>query len=142
MSEPDQAPPAEVTASGEGGEEIRCATRSCSRAAAPHTPWNFPLPAVFGVESAPRPRKRKIRIVLREGKGGHTFPDGTAYFGDWKENKRDGVGTMKYARRGCGARRPPPPCLTRLASGTVYEGGWKEDLKQGHGVVQFANGDV
>ena len=48
----------------------------------------------------------------------------SVYEGDWKDGKRHGKGTYKYA------------------DGRVYEGDWKDDNKHGKGTFKSPDGGV
>lgn len=45
--------------------------------------------------------------------------NGNVYTGEWKRNKRDGIGTQKWVK-----------------SGLMYEGEWVENKREGHGVLK------
>ena len=46
------------------------------------------------------------------------------YDGEWKANKADGHGTIRFA------------------DGEEYDGEWKADKREGHGKYTFADGEV
>ncbi len=52
----------------------------------------------------------------------HTYPDGTEYVGDWKENQRHGYGVWT---------RP---------DGMRYDGEWQYDKPHGQGVLTYPDG--
>ena len=53
-----------------------------------------------------------------------TYPNLDMYFGQWKENRKDGNGTMRYI------------------NGDVYEGEFKKGKMHGKGTFTYAAGDV
>ena len=67
---------------------------------------------------------------LRHGGGIETYRNGAIYEGQFKNNQRDGMGTMKFV------------------CGDSYCGDWKADKRHGNGVYKFsteesnANGDL
>ena len=50
--------------------------------------------------------------------------DGDVYDGEWKNDKREGHGVMRFS------------------NGDQYEGGWKRGKRHGSGVFTWANGNV
>ena len=56
----------------------------------------------------------------RDGVGTMTYPNGDVYTGEWKESKMHGVGTYKYK-----------------ASDDIYSGAYVEGLKEGAGTYEF-----
>merc|ERR1719424_2381538 len=66
----------------------------------------------------------------REGRGVERYADGNVYDGEWKADKKEGLGVFRLAsaageREGRG--------VVRYASGNVYEGEWKAGLPEGRG---------
>jgi cell division septation protein DedD len=53
-----------------------------------------------------------------------TFPDGSKYIGQWKEDKKDGLGAFTYP------------------NGGKYEGQWQNDKMSGFGVFTFYDGYI
>ena len=58
----------------------------------------------------------------KEGKGVYEKWLGDKYVGDWKENERNGYGTMYYENE------------------TIYTGQWKDNMKQGFGIYKARSG--
>ena len=58
------------------------------------------------------------------GQNVYTFPDGTTYVGEWKNDKRHGQGT-----------------LTSL-DGLTYVGEWKNDKTNGQGTLTLPDGEI
>ena len=56
----------------------------------------------------------------RDGVGTMAYPNGDVYTGEWKESKMHGVGTYKYK-----------------ASDDIYSGAYVEGLKEGAGTYEF-----
>ena len=56
----------------------------------------------------------------REGQGKITYPDGSTYVGDFKNNKREGKGDLHYS------------------NGAYYSGDWFNDKKHGQGTFVWA----
>jgi hypothetical protein len=56
----------------------------------------------------------------RDGVGTMTYPNGDVYTGEWKESKMHGVGTYKYK-----------------ASDDIYSGAYADGLKEGAGTYEF-----
>lgn len=52
------------------------------------------------------------------------YPNGNLYTGEWKEDKKHGLGTYKY-----------------FSTGEEYEGEWKNEQKSGYGTYIYAYGD-
>ena len=57
-----------------------------------------------------------------DGKGTYTWPDGSKYQGDYKDNKKHGNGIYTYT------------------DGSKYECVYKEDKKHGKGIYTDSNG--
>jgi hypothetical protein len=53
-----------------------------------------------------------------------TLQDGSHYAGEWKEDKKEGEGTMFYA------------------NGDVFAGHWKQERKEGEGEYIYSSGKV
>lgn len=53
---------------------------------------------------------------MRDGKGTHSWPDGSYYKGEWLEDKANGFGKLEHAQ------------------GDFYEGQWKNDMANGEGI--------
>ena len=62
---------------------------------------------------------------LRHGRGACTWPDGTAYDGEWRAGRRWGTGRL------CGP-----------GGGRRYDGEWADDLRSGGGLAAAADGDA
>merc|ERR1719313_2360714 len=62
------------------------------------------------------------RLGLKNSEG--KYSGGSRYTGDWRDNKRHGLGIFYYK------------------NGAKYEGEWRSGLKHGHGKMVYANGDV
>ncbi len=81
------------------------------------------------------------------GIGKCEFPSGNTYWGQWKDNKREGYGTEYYAsnrmtytgqlkndnKHGYGH--------TKWESGAIYHGQWKEDSMEGYGFYKWPDGN-
>ena len=52
------------------------------------------------------------------------MPNIQVYDGEWKDNKKNGRGTLRYS------------------DGDVYDGEFKDGLKHGRGTFRYANGKV
>lgn len=57
-----------------------------------------------------------FKCGLRDGEGQMYFDDGV-YEGNWKDNKRNGQGIMRYS------------------NGAIYMGEWRNDKFHGHGAL-------
>jgi hypothetical protein len=64
----------------------------------------------------------------REGKGTMWYPGGKMYVGDWKEGKREGEGTCFFY----GAKS---------YYGAKYYGMWRNDKREGKGTMWYPDGD-
>jgi hypothetical protein len=60
---------------------------------------------------------------LMHGYGEYFYSDGTKYFGEWNEGKKQGKGTMYYI------------------DGHVYTGSFHSDRRNGHGETTYENGE-
>ena len=69
--------------------------------------------------------------------GSYVWENGDKYEGTWKDNKRQGKGTMIYGNskvwHGLGS--------FTYSKGDKYVGWWDENKKSGEGVFIYANGD-
>ena len=66
-----------------------------------------------------------LRDEQRHGKGTMIFYEsGSHYYGDWIDDKRIGMGIIKYS------------------DGSSYEGEFRNDMCNGRGVFRWANGDA
>lgn len=61
--------------------------------------------------------------IKRDGHGIYTWPDGTRYEGEWRNDKKEGRGTYTWS------------------DGTRYEGEWLDDKKDGRGTLTRENGE-
>jgi 1-phosphatidylinositol-4-phosphate 5-kinase len=81
---------------------------------------------------------------LRHGKGEFLSPDGSRFYGDWKEGQQTGcaatrcVRWLQRLRAGFGLYTFGPQTEWR---GDVYEGDFVNGLWEGRGTYKFANGD-
>lgn len=69
----------------------------------------------------------------RNGHGSCIYPDGKRYDGEWKDDKRNGLGVLTWdiriGRRFLGSGGP---CLKNF---NYYEGDWQDDERSGYGVL-------
>jgi hypothetical protein len=65
---------------------------------------------------------------VKDGFGTMISPDGTIYEGDWRNNAKHGRGTL-WRKRG-------------KQSAKEYVGEWQEDMMHGDGIFYYENGDV
>lgn len=88
--------------------------------------------------------------VIPQGTGEFVLPDGSSYFGEWKElNKvkvRDGLGTMTfgpetYVGQWAGDKMNGEGEYT-FASGGKYKGHFKDNLFEGEGEYIFPDGAI
>jgi hypothetical protein len=74
------------------------------------------------------------------------------YYGDWKDNGKNGQGTMKYAdgrvyigewkdgvKQGKGMFKWPE---CERYQGDIYDGDWKNDARDGKGVMRYSDGSL
>ena len=59
----------------------------------------------------------------KDGMGTMTYPNGDVYQGEWKDNKMHGTGSYTYK------------------NGDIYSGSWVDNKKSGQGMYQFSNPD-
>ena len=80
-----------------------------------------------------------VRGGLRHGHGLFEWESGDPYEGQWKQDRRDGLGLhtadtseghFEY-EGGWTANRRHGPGTQRYANGDVYDGQWKEDKREG-----------
>ena len=64
----------------------------------------------------PDGQRQEFGVLLRD--------NGNSYEGEWKKDKRDGLGIARYS------------------SGDVYDGQWQRGKRQGHGVMYIDAGDT
>nr|PVC52799.1 phosphatidylinositol-4-phosphate 5-kinase [Theileria orientalis] len=75
------------------------------------------------------------------------IPDGTVYFGEWKNNVYDGTGHLflvngsQYIGGFCNGQFEGPGEMLTL-SGDLYKGMYSGGKRHGKGILQFKNGDV
>lgn len=60
-----------------------------------------------------------------DGNGMYTFADGSRYIGQFRANRRDGIGTFTWAE-----------------DQSMYTGEWRDDMPHGRGQVLYPNGEV
>lgn len=68
--------------------------------------------------------------------GGFVSPNKNAYYGEWRNGNRDGVGQLKILAKG-----DSKPTLIRSDMPAIYVGQFKKGLLSGHGVWIDENGD-
>ncbi len=87
-------------------------------------------------------------MILRSdlvSKQNYTYPDGSWYEGEWKNDKRDGYGVWirpdgtKYAGEWVDDLPHGSGMLT-MANGTFFKGEWKGGKRNGQGMLTYADG--
>lgn len=84
----------------------------------------------------------------REGVGTVIWPDGRRYDGEYKDGKMEGRGTFTwpdgslYEGEYRAGRRHGFGTYTYRQGGGIYQGEWKCGNRDGYGTLQMANGDV
>jgi len=73
--------------------------------------------------------------------------DKSIYFGEWKDNMKDGQGTYTWEDKtryegGWKQDKYHGYGIKTWSDGDRYAGGWKEDKKHGLGTYQWSNGDM
>jgi hypothetical protein len=66
-----------------------------------------------------------VRVVRPVGSGTYTYSSGSVYCGQFKKDKRDGIG--KY---------------TNFSKAWVFEGEWKDDKRNGKGKITWFDGKI
>ncbi|MBI4757209.1 MAG: hypothetical protein HY778_17715 [Betaproteobacteria bacterium] len=69
-----------------------------------------------------------FRRGLKHGRGTKAWPNGDAYQGEFRADRREGRGRYVW-----GTRTP--------WAGDSFEGGYRADMRHGHGVYEWASGD-
>jgi len=67
--------------------------------------------------------------------GSYTFPDGTKYEGEWRDNKPNGQGTFTESDNNQNMKTFTYP------DGATYIGQYKNNKREGQGSITFACGD-
>jgi hypothetical protein len=66
----------------------------------------------------------QFKGIFKHGYGMLKYPDNSVYKGPFKDDQRDGKGTMIYA------------------NGDKYDGEWKNDVREGEGILKYGNGEI
>ena len=81
------------------------------------------------------------------GIGKYEFPNGPTYWGEWKDNEREGYGTEYYPDNGQTYTgqfkndRRDGYGHSKWESGSIHYGQWKEEKMEGYGYYKWAFGD-
>jgi len=99
---------------------------------------------------------RKMKIIgyygeriddMKEGPGQYYYLNGDVYDGEWKNDKKHGIGTQTFKEKGdkyegmWRENKMDGKGIYYYANGSYYDGMWKNNQRDGFGEFHFPNGD-